>query len=78
MTQGEAPNTFTFLLTNGLRYNIRTVWITQRPQLLDPSIYRLCQYHIIFKLDYHDINYLQRAGVPVPDEPLARYDWVIV
>lgn len=61
--------------TTHRRWNLRFIWITQRPQLMDPSVYNTCRYHIFFTLDDRDIAYFRDLRIEVENPPW--YDYVI-
>jgi len=80
IVQGRVPNSFGLLATNGLRWNLRAIWISQRPQLVDSTIYRTAEYKIFFKLHSADISYLRRERIKVPEgiEGLRKYEWSVI
>ncbi|MEW5760069.1 MAG: ATP-binding protein, partial [Candidatus Thermoplasmatota archaeon] len=45
------------IFTLGLKWNIRLVIITQKPQMLCTDLYTLCERMIVFKLHQKDIEY---------------------
>ena len=47
------------------RCDLLAIWITQRPQLLDPTCYKTAVYKFFFRLDPADINYSKRKGVTI-------------
>jgi hypothetical protein len=63
----EEPDPWTLLATNGRRWNLQAVWITQRPQLLDPTCYKTAVNKFFFRLDPADINYFRRMGITIED-----------
>jgi len=63
----EEPDPWTLLATNGRRWNLQAVWITQRPQLLDPTCYKTAVNKFFFRLDPADINYFKRMGVTISE-----------
>lgn len=73
--KGEEPNEFNLLATNGRRWNIQAVWITQRPQNLDYNCYKTAEHKIFFRLDPGDTMYFRRMGVTLKEK--EGYDWEV-
>jgi phage terminase large subunit GpA-like protein len=73
--EGGAPNIYMLAATNGRRWNIQIVWITQRPQNLDWTCYKTAPVKIWFRLDEPDEMYLKRMGIKLP--PREGYQWVM-
>jgi len=63
----EEPDPWTLLATNGRRWNLQAIWITQRPQLLDPTCYKTAVNKFFFRLDPADISYFKRMGVTIKE-----------
>jgi len=69
------PEVMGLIATNGRRWNIQCIWITQKPQFLDSYIYRTAEYKIFFRLDPGDIQYFRGQGVTV--SPLTGNNWEV-
>lgn len=50
------------LCTTGLKWNVRVVWISQRPQFVDSGVYRTARYHVFFTVDTADVDYFRQQG----------------
>ena len=64
------------LCTTGLRWNLRMVWITQRPQFCDSGIFRTARFHIFFTVSEGDITYFERNNITFTNP--EWHDWVMV
>ena len=73
--KGVAPNDLGLIATNGRRWNLQCVWITQRPQFMDPIIYRTAEYKIFFRLDPGDLLYFKSMGITL--KPKSGQDWEV-
>jgi len=51
------------LCTTGLKWNVRIVWISQRPQFVDSGVYRTARYHVFFTVDNADLDYFRQQGL---------------
>lgn len=51
------------LFTRGLKYNLRLVLISQKPQLMCSKVYTLCERIIAFKLHPNDYTYFNRHNI---------------
>lgn len=51
--------------TTGLRRGIRAVWISQRPALVDNTLYSQATSYVFFVLSMADYEYLKKQGLPV-------------
>jgi len=78
----EPPNIVTLALTNGLRWNVRLMFLTQRVQLMDSNVFRLCETKVFFYLDGADRTYLRReCKLELPEmkrHPDGHSDYIIL
>lgn len=65
------------IFTRGLKYNIRVVLISQRPQFCLPDLFRLCERLVIFRVHESDIKYLESNGLPA-ENPTEQYDYKVI
>ena len=64
------------LCTTGLKWNVRMVWISQRPQFVDSGVYRTSRFHVFFTVDATDLAYFRQQGI-VFENP-EWHDYVVV
>lgn len=62
--KGSPDDPLQRLATNGARYGIKFVAITQRPALLHHTVLSQASVHVLFDLDDYEQPYLDRYGVP--------------
>ena len=65
------------LMTMGLKWNLRLILISQKPQFVSPDIYKLCERKILFKLDSPDVKHLQKLGYPA-NPPNVPYKFQVI
>jgi len=65
------------IFTMGLKWNIRLILISQKPQLLCSDLYTLCERLIIFKLHKNDVVYLKMKGFNIKEEK-KQYEYEII
>jgi len=65
INENETPDTYSLFFTNGRRWNLQGVLITQRPQAVDGQVWKVCPNKIFFNLDIGDIMYFKRMGMVV-------------
>jgi hypothetical protein len=51
------------LCTTGCRWNIRMIWITQRPQFVDSGVYKTSRYFVFFTVNDADHYFFHRQGI---------------
>jgi hypothetical protein len=75
--KGERPNAYTWLATMGRHWNIQCVWITQRPQMVASTVYRLCSGgRFFFHLAPEDVAYFRDMHLYL-HEPKVKYEYEI-
>jgi len=74
IADGEEPNAYTLFFTNGRRWNLQGVLITQRPQLLDATCYKVAVNKFFFRLDPADESYFKRMGVTIKERKDFEFD----
>jgi len=65
------------IFTAGLKWNIRLILISQKPQLLCSDLYTLCERLIVFKLHKNDVSYLKSKGFNIKEEK-KQYEYEII
>lgn len=63
-TSPTDPGPLGILATNGARYGVRFVAITQRPALLSHTVLSQANVHVLYDLDLYEDEYLDRYSVP--------------
>ena len=54
------------IFTLGLRFNLRLIIISQKPQFVCNDVFNLCESMIIFKLHPRDITYFKKHNIYLP------------
>jgi ABC-type dipeptide/oligopeptide/nickel transport system ATPase component len=72
----SVDNIIGVMCTTHRRWNLRMFWITQRPQLVDPSVFRTCRYIVAFTLAPGDMQYFHDMRVEIPET--AWHDFNVV
>src|SRR5437764_2262809 len=64
---GEGKKANLRLATTGLGFGLQTIWVSQRPALVDNTLYTQARKHIIFPVGKMDEAYLREAKFPIEE-----------